>query len=569
MVLKKVQAGQNEPTSQEENELKQMMDGMQTSCQRVLWKLVKNKSIEDLLYPVAAPTEQPKEQKNSKEQGKSLKKMMQEMGAAAGSQSQVITYENTNLTRLVLSRLDLSGTLSKSYIGELRHLVDLQLQRNNLTGDVPWEGIKRLSNLKTLGLGRNPWAAGGIPEHLPGAFPVLEQLWLHEMNLTGPVPADFVKFNLIKSIDLRGNQLSGMVPKVLLSAGFTCKLEENEELEYPEFVSFDLAQFKQYFIPRDTVMGLEELPIFEDALAKGQIVPSTQRDDGYASRIDGEWVEPEKLAFFSQRWLRGKHPDCKFATKLKVIKRILQHHPVIMYIWIDISCIPQRSSGTEGQRAIRSLPFYIQSCKNFFTLEGNGVVTDGKKEESTFEIYRDRGWCRLEILTGHCLQKTHHWKTGEVVWRKIDMYIVNKDNEQYTERLYQPDDLPNDSINPLAKTANFWAESDKFKISPLVKTVIDRFREMSLLDQELKRKHDPLPPGLPRRVSSLKKLPTNSQSFRNLLGKMEHFHDVLMTHVHKWTTPEGEEEEEVQHLQKAKTDGNPNTNPMMKTDEDS
>ncbi|XP_065861587.1 receptor-like kinase TMK4 [Euphorbia lathyris] len=120
--------------------------------------------------------------------------------------------ESTLLSTITASQCNLLGSIPDIF-GSLPSLQSLRLSYNNLTGSLP----PSLANSAIQNLWLNNQQMG-----LSGTIDVLEsmvqlaQVWLHKNQFTGPIP-DLSKCENIFDLQLRDNQLTGMVPPSVVS----------------------------------------------------------------------------------------------------------------------------------------------------------------------------------------------------------------------------------------------------------------------------------------------------------------------------------------------------------------
>ena len=145
----------------------------------------------------------------------------------------VSTDSEGRVTELSLSENGLRGRIPSS-LGFLTGLTHLNLSSNELTGPLPAR-LGNLGNLTFLALGRNPLNLGPMPTwvygltnltalymHDAGLTSVsselaelsgLEVLWLHENELTGPLPSWLGRMTSLDDLDLSHNDFSGPIPQ--------------------------------------------------------------------------------------------------------------------------------------------------------------------------------------------------------------------------------------------------------------------------------------------------------------------------------------------------------------------
>ncbi len=135
-----------------------------------------------------------------------------------------IPSELGNLTDLKYLRLGynaISGEIP-SELGNLTKLEYLDLSLNELSGSILPE-LGNLSNLKYLSLTDNQ-LSDSIPVEL-GNLERLSHLRLHNNQLSGSIPGELGYLNNLKSLLLNGNQLSGEIPAELGNLGLLSRLE--------------------------------------------------------------------------------------------------------------------------------------------------------------------------------------------------------------------------------------------------------------------------------------------------------------------------------------------------------
>ncbi|XP_058109440.1 LRR receptor-like serine/threonine-protein kinase EFR [Magnolia sinica] len=114
-----------------------------------------------------------------------------------------------NLQKLSLQGNSFNGSIPES-LGNLSVLSELSLNGNHLTGTNP-ETLANCRRLQSLDLSANG-LEGTIPDEIFG-IPNLALLFnLSHNSLSGPLPAEIGKLQMVQSIDVSENQLSGEIP---------------------------------------------------------------------------------------------------------------------------------------------------------------------------------------------------------------------------------------------------------------------------------------------------------------------------------------------------------------------
>nr|XP_048337011.1 receptor-like protein 49 [Ziziphus jujuba var. spinosa] len=118
----------------------------------------------------------------------------------------------TKLKELDLQAVDINSEVP-SFLGNLSSLTYLSLGFCGLCGEFP-NAIFSLPNLQVLRLARNQHLGGYLPEFHSGS--PLKEISLSETNFSGNIPSSIEKLkyqNNLITLGLRGNQLSGQIPK--------------------------------------------------------------------------------------------------------------------------------------------------------------------------------------------------------------------------------------------------------------------------------------------------------------------------------------------------------------------
>ncbi|WCJ27629.1 Leucine-rich repeat protein kinase family protein [Euphorbia peplus] len=120
--------------------------------------------------------------------------------------------DSTVLATLTASQCNIYGSIPDIF-GSLPSLQNLRLSYNNLTGVLPPSMAK--SAIQNLWVNNQQMGLSGSIDVLE-SMTQLAQVWLHKNQFTGPIP-DLSKSDNLFDLQLRDNQLTGMVPASLVS----------------------------------------------------------------------------------------------------------------------------------------------------------------------------------------------------------------------------------------------------------------------------------------------------------------------------------------------------------------
>ncbi|CAI9774715.1 unnamed protein product [Fraxinus pennsylvanica] len=115
---------------------------------------------------------------------------------------------NGRVIRLVIERLNLSGTLDGKSLNQLDQLRVLSFKDNSLSGSIPQ--LSGLANLKSLYLNDNKFSG-----EIPAGISVLHRLKVVVLSgnrLSGHIPLSFAVTNRLYVLYLQDNQLTGDIP---------------------------------------------------------------------------------------------------------------------------------------------------------------------------------------------------------------------------------------------------------------------------------------------------------------------------------------------------------------------
>ncbi|CAL9222078.1 unnamed protein product [Arabidopsis halleri] len=122
--------------------------------------------------------------------------------------------DSTSLTKIYLDNTNIVGVFPDIF-DSFASLQDLRLSYNNITGGLPPSLAK--SSIQNLWINNQDLGMSGTIEVL-SSMTSLSQAWLHKNQFFGPIP-DLSKSENLFDLQLRDNQLTGIVPPTLLSLG--------------------------------------------------------------------------------------------------------------------------------------------------------------------------------------------------------------------------------------------------------------------------------------------------------------------------------------------------------------
>ncbi|CAE5969141.1 unnamed protein product [Arabidopsis arenosa] len=120
--------------------------------------------------------------------------------------------DSISLTKIYLDNTNIVGVLPDIF-DSFASLQDLRLSYNNITGALPPSLAK--SSIQNLWINNQDLGMSGTIEVL-SSMTSLSQAWLHKNQFFGPIP-DLSKSENLFDLQLRDNQLTGIVPPTLLS----------------------------------------------------------------------------------------------------------------------------------------------------------------------------------------------------------------------------------------------------------------------------------------------------------------------------------------------------------------
>jgi len=349
-------------------------------------------------------------------------------------------------------------------IGEvLPHLVELCLSNNQLIGTIP-DSIGLLQRCEIIDLSNNE-LTGSIPSSL-GEVVSLRWLFLQHNLLSGEFPKGFGNnLHYLKRVDVGENSgLCGILPDAFLKIiGMDLNIN-GTGIKSGTFISLLVPQFELHVVPREVILKLVRLCTFEEAGVRCKPGEEDEvkcwKNDGLILCLKSSWddamrrwtsvddsgtvITREELVFMSHRWLSSSanfklaHPDDEQNTKLNHMKQLAIDNPGWKYFWIDFMCVPQAPHRyLEQLKAINSLPHIVKCCSTMVTL-------CGREGESKLEVYRGRGWCRLEQLSSITPVYCRGYY-GEQFLCNTKLYIANKDEHTFKDM----ERLSDNDINPL------------------------------------------------------------------------------------------------------------------------
>ncbi|KAI9098361.1 hypothetical protein K1719_024986 [Acacia pycnantha] len=121
---------------------------------------------------------------------------------------------SSSVVRLRLAGNSLNGTISSKAFATGQKLMYIELEANNLTGQIPSE-LGSCQNLSLLNLAQNQ-LSGGLPAEL-GKLNNLQVLQLQGNNLSGQIPTQVSQLQKLLTLNLSDNSLNGAIPPAMFN----------------------------------------------------------------------------------------------------------------------------------------------------------------------------------------------------------------------------------------------------------------------------------------------------------------------------------------------------------------
>jgi len=354
-----------------------------------------------------------------------------------------------------------------------------------------WKGVscnenKRITKIELPGNHLSGMLFEDKADPLFKPFEFLEELDLSTNDLYGELPSSLYELKNLKRVNLKGNlQLCGPAPPEHLKK----VIDVEQTLIGKNAINIDFSPFGFYVVPKEKILLLDRFIPHEQALEKKMLalLANSEKfcewtvkhmdDDKQAQEVK---VARDELMFLSHRW-RGPqgvpHPDCDKDSKLKQVQNLLQKEEFqnVKFIWMDYLCVPQDKENKEMQmRAIQSLPHYVKCCDHFVVLSCDESI----HKEGTFDVYKSRGWCRLERLSA-MIPVTNDLQQNIITTIKHHHTDGNEDKLDVLES----SKIDPKEISPVH--GNFFDRNDIFDVISLFPTINEAIQNISQ-DEDLK-----------------------------------------------------------------------------------
>lgn len=203
----------------------------------------------------------------------------------------------TDLTRIDLTNLQLTGSTLPTELGLLNNLKELHIPGAGLIHTLPTE-LTQLTRLETLSLYNNQ-LTGTLPAIYGPEMPKsLEVLWLYDNLLSGPLPIYWGELKQVETISLKNNALTGTLPENwnALTSLIDLRLEHNHlQGTIPPSYGIQLWALKEF--------GLEG-------------------NAGFTGTVPEEWCRPNRHMTF---WLDCHQMTCCGDDQLGLDPSFVQH----------------------------------------------------------------------------------------------------------------------------------------------------------------------------------------------------------------------------------------------------
>ncbi|XVF36511.1 hypothetical protein REPUB_Repub19eG0064300 [Reevesia pubescens] len=212
----------------------------------------------------------------------------------------------TKLRVMVFTTCMLYGRIPAS-IGNMTSLVDLELDGNFLSGQIPKE-LGLLKNLRQLELYYNQHLSGTIPEEL-GNLTELRDLDMSVNRLSGSIPVSIFRLPKLEALQLYNNSLTGEIPGVIADSTTLTLLSL-----YGNLLSGQLPQNLGHSSPL-VVLDLSEnklsglLPT--EVCRGGKLMYLLVLDNKFSGKLPDSYANCKSLIRFrvSNNYLEGSIPE--------------------------------------------------------------------------------------------------------------------------------------------------------------------------------------------------------------------------------------------------------------------
>lgn len=235
--------------------------------------------------------------------------------------------------------------------------------------------------------------------------------------------------------------LVSIVVFLTVQESLRAKRELDEHIKHKvEEIERDSLRLRSPFvlIHESVFSKYDMLPMFEAARDNRETITLDT-----VEAVDEFKQKGNKVIFFSHEWLGFSHPDPQ-GLQLKTMtwaidQLVLQGHKrESLWVWIDVSSIPQANKGSQTL-AIQSLAAYAAKSDFFVAIVPDARHVEGKKD-CNHASYNQRGWCRMEILARVCSCGLHetYFVTGNPVSGILQMTQPSQDQfDELPLRVFQ------------------------------------------------------------------------------------------------------------------------------------
>lgn len=292
--------------------------------------------------------------------------------------------ENQTVSQIWLYSNNLQGEVPLS-ITDLHSLRSFSLGSNRLTGPIPRDVWRNMSDLKYLSLAENS-LEGTIPETLEG-LSTLEELRLHANSLDGTVPTEIGRLTNLQSLSLHANGLRGQMPSelgTLEALQYLWMSSNNFTGAVPSEIG-RLGHLRYLWFANNSV---EQIPAELGELASLRSIDGS--NNSIADRLPYALGKLRNLRVmkFGHNRIRATIPDA-LGSCVSLVLLELQHNQLVGPVPVSFGALEELTSLDMSYNLLeRRLPDSIEGMRNLQTLLLNNNNLEGGLPNSVGTLRR-------------------------------------------------------------------------------------------------------------------------------------------------------------------------------------